>query len=435
MRILTPKGYIPRLIENELEEFLRTFGAVEVSGPKWCGKTWTSLSFANSVIHLDDWETRGIVEADLSFGLKGEQPRLIDEWHEVPQIRDAVRRSVDASGNKPGAFILTGSAAPSNDAKKLVRHSGAGRIGRLRMRPMSLFEMGISSGEVSLSGLFDGAFEPAQTDMGIEQLADCVCRGGWPAARNLPIDRAQRITRQYIDETISYTSEKTGKSKSALQLFLRSISRNLAASVSYNTLASDMAQGEESSPSSRASRETVASYTELLQDLYLLEDLPGWDAPVRARARLRTRPKRYLADPSLAAAALGISPETLLAGDFQTLGLLFETMCIRDLRVYASASPSLGENNLFFYRDDYGLEVDVIIERQDGAWGAVEIKLSENKVQDGIDNLLRLKNKVLRNDKSHAQGPSFLMVLAGRSSYARVSPEGVMVVPVGCLGA
>jgi len=183
------------------------------------------------------------------------------------------------------------------------------------------------------------------------------------------------------------------------------------------------------------SRETIASYLELLQDLYILEDLNGWDAPVRARARTRTRPKRYLADPSIVVAALGVSPQMLLDGDLQTLGLLFETLCIRDLRVYASANASLGENSLRYYKDDFGLEVDTIVERNDGAWGGIEIKLSENKVQAGIDSLLRLKEKVLENDKSNSRKPSFLMVLVGRSRYARISPEGVFVVPIACLGA
>ena len=435
MGLLTPKGYIPRLIESEFEEYLKTFGAVEVSGPKWCGKTWTSLNFAESSIHLDDWELKQLVEADLSFGLQGKQPHLIDEWHEVPQIRDAVRRSVDASGNIPGSYILTGSTAPSREAKERVHHSGAGRIGRLRMRPMSLFEMGLSNGNVSLSGLFDGIFEQSEEETGLDVLADYVCRGGWPAVQEIPAERTQRVARQYLDEVVEYAAGKTGKSSILLHSLLRSLSRNIATSVSHTTLASDMAQGEEAQPTGRMSRETIASYLEVLTDLYVLEDLNGWDAPVRARARLRTRPKRYLADPSLAAVSLGVTPETLLRGDLQTFGLLFETLCMRDLRVYSSANASLGEGTLKYYRDDYGLEVDAIVERNDGAWGAIEIKLSENKVQEGIDNLLRLKDKILNNDIGQPKEPSFLMVLVGRSRYARVAPEGVFVVPIACLGA
>ena len=432
---LTPHGYIPRLIENELKEYLSIFGAVEVDGPKWCGKTWTSLAFAESVIHLDDWEVKELVEADLSIGLQGKQPRLIDEWQEIPQIRDAVRRSVDASGNKPGAFILTGSTAPSRDAKERVRHSGVGRIGRLRMRPMSLYEIGCSNGAVSLSGLFNGSFRQAEKETSLEELADYVCRGGWPAAMEMPTDRVQRVTRQYIDEVIAYSAEKTGKSDSALQGLLSSLSRNLASMVSHKTLVSDMAQGGNEQQAGRLSREAIASYIDVLKDIYLLEDLNGWDAPVRSRARVRTRPKRYLVDPSLAAASLGVSPKTLLAGDLQTFGLLFETICMRDLRVYTSVNADMGENTLRYYRDDFGLEVDAIIERKDGAWGAIEIKLSENKVQDGINSLLRLRDKVLKNEASQPRAPSFLMVLVGRSRFARVSPEGVFVVPLCCLGA
>ena len=432
---LTPEGYIPRLIEGELIELLATFGAVEVSGPKWCGKTWASLAFAESVINLDDWELKRLVEADLSIGLQGKHPRLIDEWHEIPQIRDAVRRRIDATGNKPGSYILTGSTAPAREAKERVSHSGAGRIGRLRMRPMSLFEMGLSNGAVSLSGLFDGIFEPTENETGLEMLADCVCRGGWPAVKDIPLERAQRVARQYLDEIVAYAAGKTGKSAPVLHRLVRSLSRNLAASVSHTTLISDMAQGEDAQASGRMSRETIASYLEVLQNLYILEDLNGWDAPVRARARVRTRPKRYLADPSLAAASLGISPKVLLDGDLQTFGLLFETLCMKELRVYASANPLLGENSIMYYRDDYGLEVDAIVERRDGLWGAIEIKLSENKVQDGIDSLLRLEKKVLSNGSSKVRKPSFLMVLVGRSRYARTSPEGVFVVPLACLGA
>jgi len=435
MGTLTPNGYIKRLIESEFEENLKTFGAVEVDGPKWCGKTWTSLAFAQSAIHLDDWEAKRLVEADLSIGLRGKQPHLIDEWHEIPQIRDAVRRGVDASGNEPGSYILTGSTAPSREAKERVHHSGAGRIGRLRMRPMSLLEMGISNGSVSLSGLFDNAFAQSEKETELDSLADYVCRGGWPAVREMPVDRAQRVARQYLGEVVEYAAGKTGKSSQLLHSVLRSLSRNIAAPVSHATLASDIAQGDEAQPAGRMSRETIASYMEVLSDLYILEDLNGWDAPVRARARLRTRPKRYLADPSLAAVSLGVTPETLLGGDLQTFGLLFETLCIRDLRVYSSANASLGEGTLRYYRDDYGLEVDAIVERNDGAWGAIEIKLSENKVQEGINSLLRLKEKVLNNGISQPKGPSFLMVLVGRSRYARITPEGVFVVPIACLGA
>lgn len=434
MGSLTPRGYVSRLIESEFKEYLTTFGAVEVAGPKWCGKTWTSLFFAESVVHLDDREMKGLVEADLHIGLQGKQPRLIDEWHEIPQIRDAVRRSVDASGNKPGAFILTGSTAPAREAKEHVRHSGAGRIGRIRMRPMSLFEMGLSNGLVSLSGLFNGVFEQAEKETGLRELADYVCRGGWPAVRDMPVERAQRVARQYLDEVVSYAAYKTGKSALALHALLRSLSRNLATSASHATLASDMAQSEEAQSARRLSRETVAAYLETLHDLYILEDLSGWDAPVRSRARVRTRPKRHLVDPSLAAASLGVSPKRLLEGDLQTFGLLFETLCMRDLRVYASANETMGENTLRYYRDDFGLEVDAIVERKDGSWGAIEIKLSENRVQEGINSLLRLQDKVLKNEKGQSRKPDFLMVLVGRSRFARISPEGVYVVPLACLG-
>jgi len=299
---------------------------------------------------------------------------------------------------------------------------------------MSLFEMGLSNGTVSLSGLFDGVFNPTERVTRLEELAEIVCRGGWPAVKGMTIARAQRVARQYLDEIVIYAARRTGKSTIMLHGLLHSLSRNLAASVSHATLASDIAQGEQSESAGRINRETVASYLEVLQDLYILEELHGWDAPVRARARVRTRPKRYLVDPSLAATSLGINPKALLSGEFQTFGLLFETLCIRDLRVYTSASSMLGEGTLRYYRDDFQLEVDAIIERKDGAWGAIEIKLSEDRVQEGINNLLRLKEKVLSNKTSQPREPSFLLVLLGRSQYARVSPEGVFVAPITCLG-
>jgi predicted AAA+ superfamily ATPase len=426
---LTPKGYIPRLLDNEVGELLQIFGAVEIDGPKWCGKTWLALNHARSVIHLDDEEGFSLVQADTSLALTGTSPHLIDEWQEVPRVRDAVRRRVDATGSEPGSYLLTGSSTP---APETVHHSGTGRIATIQLRPMSLYETGLSDGSISLHGLFDEDFTSKQVDTRLEVLAAEICRGGWPAGRHLELKRALRVPRQYMTSIYNFSAPKMGKSGDIARRVFTSLARTAGRSASYATIAADISEGETKSASSKIGISIVEGYLEFFKRLYILEDLPGWDAPVGARARVRTRPKRYLTDPSLATAALGISPDKLL-GEMQEFGRLFELLCIRDLRIYLSAHPDTTDVQLRYYLDDYGLEVDAIVELPDGRWGAFEIKLSEDKVPSAVNNLIRLKEKVCSNPLAQAKEPSFLAVLVGRTQFARKTAEGVLVIPITCL--
>lgn len=428
--MLTPVGYLPRLVDDEVETLLSIFGAVEIDGPKWCGKTWTALNHAQSDIHLDDASVRALAEADLHVALVGDHPHLIDEWQEVPTVRDAVRRSVDEHGSEAGLYLLTGSATP---AYGQVSHSGAGRIASIRMRPLSLAEAGLSDGAISLYGLFEGRFKEKQVETSVDVLADVICRGGWPASAQRPVAAALRVPRQYVNTVFDVTAPRMGKSSAMARRALAALSRNIGEAASYATLAQDMAAGEyEASPD--AARARAEEYVQFYQSIFVVEELPGWDAPVKARARVRMRPKRYLVDPSLAIASLGLSPARLKS-EMQLFGRLFEVLCMRDLRVYLSARAETSDASLCYYRDDYGLEVDAIIELTDGRWAAIEIKLSEDKVQKGVDSLMRLKKKVQQNPAARNHDPEFLAVLVGRTSMARRTPEGVYVVPVTCLTA
>lgn len=428
-RTLTPSGYRPRIVDGRLAKLLKAFGAVEIVGPKWCGKTWTALSRAHSVDRLDDAATFAAALTDPSLVLMGEEPHLVDEWQDAPQIWDAARRHVDDNANRKGQLILTGSAIPKNTAA--THHSGTGRIARLRMWPMSLLESGESTGEVSLSALFDGDFAPAECNTGVEDVARWCCRGGWPANIGLDDEFALEIPGEYIASVLDVSVPKMNKSPETTRALMRALAVNIAQAPKYSTLAADMAYGDEKR---EPDTQTVKSYLEMLKDFYLLTDLEGWEPPLRAKNRVRTKPKRYFVDPSLPAAALGASPRTLLR-DMQTLGDLFETLCIRDLNVYLSAMPGSG-NRLAYYRDDKGLEVDVIIELADGQWGAIEIKLSDLKATDeNASKLLAFRNKICGNPLAQVREPEFMMFLTGRGRKAYRRSDGILVVPVATLGA
>jgi len=426
MEHLTPLGYIPRLVDREISDLLETFGAVEINGPKWCGKTWTALNHSKSLINLDDADNRILAKTDPLLVLMGDHPHLIDEWQLVPSVRDAVRRSIDISGNTPGMFLLTGSSAPHREE---VTHSGAGRISTIRMRPMSLSESGFSNASISLEGLFAGEFEPQQLDVHLDTIAEMIVKGGWPASLSRSRKQYSRLPYQYLQAIYDFTAPSFGKSPEVTRKLLQALVRNEGDAVSYATLATDIAGGEKP-----IDQTTVRDHLDFLKSIYLIEELQGWDAPVRSRARVRTRPKRHFVDPSLGAAILGVSPEALL-GDFQLFGRLFESMCMRDLRVYLSASSQTTYCELRHYRDDYGLEIDVIIELSDRRWAAIEIKLSEDKVSQAVNSLLRLKQKVSENPLARNKEPEFLAVLVGRTPYARRTPEGVYIIPITCLTA
>ncbi|MCL2112242.1 MAG: DUF4143 domain-containing protein [Clostridiales bacterium] len=432
MPMMKPDRYVARLVDDQIETFLSIFGAVQIEGPKYCGKTWAARAHANSEVRLDNRENRELAVADPNLVIKGEYPRLIDEWQEVPSIRDDVRSAIDISGNEPGQFLLTGSSVPPRGS---YVHSGAGRIARIHMRPMSLYEMGFSDGRISLGALFNGEpIESFSVEPALDAIASNICHGGWPAAHGRPISTARAIAQQYLESVFEDSAPRMGKTPEMARKAFSSLARNNATAATLDTLASDMAFGEHDDFAAKPARTTVESYLDFFRDIYLLDELAGWDAPIRSKKRLRTKPKRYVVDPSLAVSMLGINDASLLK-DFQTFGMMFENMCLRDLRVYASVSKELEGSTLRYYLDDSGLEVDVIIELRDGRWGGIEIKLSEDKVAEGVKNLLSLKDRVAENKGKQIQPPVFLAVLAGRVSFARTTPEGVHVIPVTSLTA
>ena len=421
-----PKTYRPRLVDERLQRLLSTFGAVEIRGTKWCGKSWAALAFGESVVHLDDPNVKALVEADPSLALQGARPHVVDEWQEVPSTWDAARRAVDAAGDR-GLFILTGSSTPAKDS---VTHSGAGRIARVDMSTMTLWERGLSTGAVSLSGLFEGKFEPSACDASLAPLADAICCGGWPALVGADAQTAAEVVNQYLDAMFEVSVPKKGGTPDMARRITSSLARNVATAATLQTIAQDAALGDEAGAPAAS---TVTAYLNMLEDMYVIEGLRGWDAPVRAKSRLRTKPKRYFADPSIPAAALGMGPGRLLS-DGQTFGLLFESLCVHDLRAYAACLPGAHPGSLRYYGDSDGLEVDVIIELRDGRWAALEVKLGEAKVPDGIRNIERLREKVASNPAARNPEPEFSAVVTATSPFCRHDAEhDVYVFPITAL--
>ena len=417
--------YLPRIIDGQVERHLKAFGAVEIAGTMWSGKTWTSRAHGASLVSLDNPQSRELAQLDADAVLAGDAPHVIDEWQEAPAVWDAVRNRIDSSPGKRGLFILTGSSRP---AKGSVRHSGSGRISRLHMLPMTLWESGFSHGSVSLSGLFDGEFESGPVRTNLVDLANLVCRGGWPGALGLAAEAALLVPSQYLDAIVAQEDPLAPGNERELRMFLLSMARNVGSAATLGTLAADMGMATDGEASDSATRK-ISALIDYFQARYVIRSLPGWDAPIKSPARLRTKPKRCFADPSLPAALLGASPQVLL-GNLQLFGQLFEELCLRDLYVYASAMDSAQSDPLRYYRDSDGLEVDAVIERRDGRWGAIEVKLGANKVDVAVRNLLRLRKKVLANTAARNREPSFLMVLVGKTDYRYRTPEGVYVAPI-----
>lgn len=415
------KEYLPRFADNELAVRLGATGAVLLEGPRGCGKTETALQAARSFVRLDrDEQARAAGLVDPALLLDGARPRLIDEWQLVPGVWNAVRSDVDDHSNETGRFILAGSSVPADDE---TRHSGALRFTRLRMRPMSLVESGHSTGDVSLEGLFEGE-SPRAGDPGlaIGDLAERIAVGGWPALIGRTMDQALIALRGYLDETRRVDLIRLDgirRDPENVERVLRSLARHVSTSASARSIAADV--GGSDGP---IDYHTVLEYTTALTRLFVIEDLPAWSPALRSRSALRAAPTRHFVDPSLAVAALGTGPERLLK-DVGTLGLLFESLVVRDLRIYARALDA----SVFHYRENSGLEADAIVERRDGRWAAFEVKLGQAAVDDAARSLLRVADRV---DPDRHGPPATLAVITGWG-YAYRRPDGVAVIPIGAL--
>ncbi len=414
--------YLPRIVDAELAQLLEATGAVLVEGPKASGKTATATQAAASDVLLDiDDNARRMVEIDPATTLAGDTPRLIDEWQLAPGIWNHVRRTVDRRG-LPGQFILTGSAVPADD---ITRHTGAGRFSRLRMRPLSLYEAGRSSGEISLAALLDGHEQRArQSGISIPSLAELICAGGWPGNIGKSTQAAMRANRGYMDDICRVDISRVSEARRdpvKVERLVRSLARSVATPVSISRLAADVAGADPGT----LKPETAARYVEALHRLMVVENQPAWSPHLRSRTTLRSSPVRHFVDPSLAIAALGAAPARLLA-DLGFLGFLYESLVIRDLRVYAQAADA----RVFHYREKDGLEVDAIVEAADGRWAAFEIKLGESRVRQGEESLRRFAGRMHGSDRGK---PSALAVIVP-NGYGYAGGERTGTIPIGALG-
>lgn len=417
-------------MDGLLEKKLQAKGAVLIEGPKWCGKTTTAGEAARSKIMLAKTDTgeqfRRLLEIDADTALAGEAPMLLDEWQVVPKLWDSVRYAVD-SRRKMGQFILTGSAVPDKEAERQMEHSGTGRFAWLTMRPMSLFESGESNGLVSLGDLFAAPEKVlARNELKLPDIAFLICRGGWPMAVDLPCEAALEQAFDYYDAVTKEDIVKVDGVKRAserVRRLMRAYARHQGTQASVATLLDDLRAND----SSALDENTIASYLDALRKIFVVEDLPAWNPNLRSKTAIRTADTRYFVDPSIAAAALGLGPEDLM-NDLDTMGFFFETMCIRDLRVFADA---LG-GNVYHYRDKNGLECDAVLHLRDGHYGLVEIKLGgESLINGGAQSLNALEARI---DTTRMKPASFKMILTAVGEYAyRRSEDNVYVVPLGCL--
>ena len=411
-----------------LSRRLKGIGAVLIQGPKWCGKTTTAEQQAKSVVYMDDPEymEQNVELARLSPKklLAGATPRLIDEWQLAPQLWDAARFEVDHR-DEEGQFIFTGSAVPADTDK--IHHSGTGRFAWLTMRTMSLYESGESTGEVSLNDLFSKPDVDVfgTNNLNIDAIAWLICRGGWPRAttinKEVALDMAYRYYEVVVNNDVSRV-DNVKRDAERTKRILRSIARNQCSQIPVNTICADI----ENNDSIAANRLTIASYIEALKKIFVLEDSLAWNPNLRSRTAIRSSQTRYFSDPSIGVAALGVGPNDLI-NDLSTMGLFFESMCVRDLRVYADAL----DGAVYHYRDGNGLECDAVLHLRNGSYGLIEIKLGgEKNIEDGARNLKLLASKI---DTTKMKAPSFLMILTGTTKYAIRREDGVYVVPVGCL--
>jgi len=419
---MDPSQYRPRVIDELVEQYLQAFGAICIEGPKWCGKTWTAHMHAKSAFLVSDpagnFQNRQLAQLDPSIVLDGQFPRLIDEWEEVPSLWDAVRFKVDDQAVK-GQFILTGSATPK---RRGVMHSGTGRIARLRMMSMSLYESGDSSGSISLKDICNSVYETKLTgEVLLRTIATLILRGGWPGSIGLSTKNAVLIPRMYLKNVVDDDVDKIDdikRDKAKMRLLLRSLARNESTTVGKKKLKDDMMGVEKTS----IDEDTITDYLDVFTRLFILENQKPYGASLRSSLSVKQAEKRHFTDPSFACSLLGITQEDKLIGDLQTFGFMFEALCVRDLRIYAQAFG--GE--LYHYQDYENNEIDAVIEMPDGSWSAFEIKLGANQIDAAAQSLLKIQAKFLKPASS-------LCVICGLSNAAYRRPDGVYVVPLTAL--
>lgn len=426
MKMLTPEGYRTRLIEKQFDEYMKTFGAVCIEGPKYCGKTWTGRSRSESAAFIGDpannFQTRTMAGISPDLVLQGTNPRLIDEWQEVPPIWDAIRFEVDKD-NKKGKYILTGSATPNH---KGIMHSGTARIGRIRMGTMSLYETGDSSGKVSLKSIFDDQLTTQLTgDVELRKLIYYVVRGGWPGNLDTPESICGNLAIEYLKSVVDddmYKTDGVKRDSRKIWSLIRSLGRNESTLVSNSKLRKDMGAMDEIS----IDPDTVSDYLDILNRLFLLDDQPAYSTNLRSSRRLLKSAKRHFIDPSLAVAALSATPD-MLYNDLNTFGFMFENLCAHDLKIYAEYNGA----TLYHFRDEKGNEADAVVEFPDGTWGAFEIKLGANQVDSAANELLELK-RIMETEGD--KPPKVLCVICGMTNMAYKRKDGVYVVPITELG-
>ena len=419
--------YKHRIADRILERKVLGKGAVLIEGPKWCGKTTTAKQLSKSILDLGDssvlMQSSQLIEISPKALLEGKTPRLIDEWQALPTIWDCIRSEVDRRG-EPSQFILTGSSVLP-EAEETI-HSGTGRFAYIKMRTMSLYESGESTGSISLSDLFEGkSFEVLQNEMDIDELAYLICRGGWPWATLIPKEVALDQAFDYVDSVVQKDIQRVDKIKRSpdrARLLLRSYARNISQQISYATIRKDMLAND----ASTLDEDTVADYVKALKKLFVIEDLAAWNPNIRSKAAIRTSDTRHFVDPSIGTAALRLGPKDLI-NDLQSFGLFFEDLVVRDLRVYAEAL----DGELYHYRDSSGLECDTVLHRRNGSYALLEVKIGgENRINEGASNLLALAKNI---DTNKMSAPSFMAVIIGVGKYAYQRKDGVYVIPIGCL--
>ncbi len=426
-------AYLKRVFDAQLKEHLEAMGAVLIEGPKWCGKTTTAKQVAGSVISLQDTNHReeylATAMARPSYLLEGEVPRLIDEWQDAPVLWDAIRTKVDERG-LPGQFILTGSNAVDNSK---IHHSGTGRISRLEMLPMSLWEYGESNGTVSLMDLFDNPDQDffAKSDLNVKDIIFAACRGGWPATLNLKSDKAKLlVAKEYVKSVYKNDISRIDgvkRNPKLANMILKSYARNISTLAKTTSILADVTAAD----NIECTRPTYESYVEALEKLFVIKDIDAWCPAIRSKSTIQSRPKRAFCDPSIAVASLELSPD-ILKTQLKTFGFIFEQMCARDLRAYSASHGG----HLSYYRDRYGLEADLVLHLSDGRYALIECKLGSREIEDGSKHLLEIKRLIQERNQTEKQvplrEPDLLIVMTGgEMAYKR--PDGVIVLPLACL--